>query len=83
MKCPHCNGTGELQLGSMAMGDKLRYLREQAGLSLRDVENRVGISNAAVSQIETGKIKDPRYSIVMRLCEVYGIEPKELQESPK
>jgi len=80
MKCPHCDGSGELQLGSMAIGEKLRHFRESKGLSLRAAAEKAEISNPAISQIETGKIKNPGFDTVVSLCNVYGISPLDLIE---
>lgn len=78
MKCPLCNGTGEVDIGTMALGDQLRFCREKAGLSLREVETKSGVSNAVLSQYENGKVKQPSFQAVMKLCDVYGISPKDL-----
>lgn len=49
-------------------------------LSLRDVEKITGISNALLSQIETGKIKSPSFSTIAKLCSLYGIKMESLLE---
>lgn len=78
MDCPLCKGTGEVDMGAMGLGDQLRFAREGKGLSLRETEERTGISNAVISQYETGKVKQPSFQAIMKLCEVYGISPKDL-----
>lgn len=78
MECPLCKGKGEIDIGAMALGDQLRFLREKAGLTLREVEKRSGISNPIISQYENGKVKQPSFQAVMKLCDVYGISPQEL-----
>jgi len=88
MKCPLCNGTGEAHIGAEALpatklGRALRDGREKKGLSLRDVELATGISNPAISQIETGKIKAPAFHTVVSLCDVYGIKITSLIEQPR
>lgn len=76
MKCPTCQGTGKLS--SVTMGDKFRNARLEKGLTLRQVEDAVGMSNALISQIETGKIQSPGFDYVMRLCSFYNIKPESL-----
>lgn len=49
-------------------------MRKEKGLTLRDVEKSTGISNAYLSQLETGKIKSPGYNIVKALYELYSNE---------
>lgn len=46
-------------------------LRKQKGLMLRQVQNETGISNAYLSQLETGKIKSPGYNVVKSLIDLY------------
>ena len=42
-------------------------------LSLRDVERRIGRSNAYLSQVERGKIKQPDPIVLLDLAELYGL----------
>jgi len=47
--------------------------RKRAGLTLRSVESKTGISNAYLSQLENGKIKEPSPLILHKLCQLYRI----------
>jgi transcriptional regulator with XRE-family HTH domain len=55
------------------VGEYLWDLRQAANMSLRDVENASGkeVSNAYLSQLETGKIDKPSPAILHELAEVY------------
>jgi transcriptional regulator with XRE-family HTH domain len=55
------------------LGSFLRAARDQKQLSLRGVEQEIGISNAYLSQIESGKIKQPSPNILFKLCKLYEI----------
>ncbi len=55
------------------LGTYLASVRNRKGLSLRAVEAASGISNAYLSQLETGKIREPSPSNLHRLSEVYGV----------
>ena len=61
-----------------SFGLRLKARRQQLGLSLRDVESATEgkISNAYLSQLENGKIKNPSAAIALTLAAVYhlGIE---------
>lgn len=57
----------------MRLGELIAIGRECKGWTLRDLEHESGISNALISQIETGKVKDPGFSTVVRLCEALGV----------
>jgi len=49
-------------------------------LTLRDVEQRIGIPNAHLSQIERGQIKRPDPKILWELCELYMLDYARLAE---
>lgn len=55
-----------------ALGEMLRNARSEAGLTLREVEGKVKISNAYLSQLEGAKIKQPSPAILHNLCSLYG-----------
>lgn len=65
---------------SSTLGIYLKALREAKTLSLRDVEGRTGISNAFLSQIESGKVKQPSPMILYKLSELYGVPYEVLME---
>lgn len=49
-----------------------KLLRKKMGLTLRQVEEKTGISNAYLSQLENGKIKKPSFKIVSKLFELFN-----------
>ena len=55
------------------VGSVLRRARMHHQLSLRDVERRIGRSNAYLSQVERGKIKQPDPIVLLDLAELYGL----------
>ena len=57
----------------MKLGELIGIARECKGLTLRDLEKQSGVSNALISQIETGKIKDPGFSTVIAIAEALGL----------
>ncbi len=56
------------------LGDILRRARTHLRLSLRQVEQRIGVPNAHLSQIERGTIRRPDVSILMELAELYELD---------
>ncbi|MFB3779525.1 MAG: helix-turn-helix domain-containing protein [Bryobacteraceae bacterium] len=50
----------------------LRDARERRNLSLRSVEEATGVSNAYLSQLEHGRIRQPSPLILHKLSELYG-----------
>jgi transcriptional regulator with XRE-family HTH domain len=51
----------------------LRTARERKGLTLRAVEQATGVSNAYLSQLESGKIKQPSPVVLHKLSQLYGV----------
>lgn len=56
------------------IGDKFKTIRESQGKTLREVERATSISNAYLSQLENGKIKNPSYRTIKLLSEYYGMK---------
>lgn len=57
----------------MKLGELLSIARECKGWTLRELEEKCGVSNALISQIENGKVKDPGFSTVIRLVDALGL----------
>ena len=55
------------------LGEFLQAAREAKQLSLRAVEKASGVSNAYLSQVESGKIKQPSPSILHKLSDLYEV----------
>lgn len=51
----------------------MRRARMHHRLSLREVERRIGRSNAYLSQVERGLIKQPNLIVLLELAELYGL----------
>lgn len=74
-----------------ALGEYLKAHREQRGVSMRSLGTD-DLHSSHLSQIESGKVSDPRISTLLRLSEaydipvdiiladVYGIEVEEIDE---
>jgi transcriptional regulator with XRE-family HTH domain len=59
-----------------AIGFRLRLTREECGLTLRTLENRCkGVSNALISQIETGHIRNPGVATIFEIAAALGVRP--------
>lgn len=57
----------------MKIGELVAIARECKGWTLRDLERETGVSNALISQIEHGHVKDPGFSTVVKLCRALGL----------
>lgn len=61
-----------------SLGATLKAAREDAGFTLREVERRVGIQNAHLSQIENETISRPEMAMLWDLAALYGLSYTEL-----
>ena len=59
-------------------GEYLKAARLRKGLTLRAVESKIDISNAYLSQLEQGKIKQPSPVVLHNLCELYEVSYREV-----
>lgn len=64
-----------------SFGSGLKTAREMRNLSLREIEQATGISNAYLSQLENGKIKKPSPHFLHKLASLYGIGYEQLMEA--
>lgn len=61
-------------------GDYIKALRTSKGLTLRDVEKQIDVSNAYLSQLESGKVKQPSPTTLYKLAELYDVKYEVLME---
>lgn len=56
------------------LGELIGIARECKGWTLRELEKRTGVSNALISQIETGRVKDPGFGTIIKLADALGLK---------
>ncbi len=57
----------------MTFGQLMGVARECKGWTLREMEAKTGISNAMLSQIETGKIREPGFWKAVKISRALGV----------
>lgn len=57
----------------MTLHEAIAYARECKGWTLRELEKKTGISNALLSQIETGHVKEPSFRNVVKISSALGV----------
>ena len=62
----------------MSLGQRLRRLREERGLTLAQVASAAGLSVSHLSAIENETRRNPSFHIVARLASVYGVPMESL-----
>jgi transcriptional regulator with XRE-family HTH domain len=65
----------------MKLHEAIAYARECKGLSLRQLEKQTGISNALLSQVETGHIREPSWRNVVKIAKALGLSLNRLAET--
>lgn len=64
-----------MRASEFIFGKKIKFIREKCEQSLREVSRETGISGNYLSQLETGKKRNPSIKIFLALCRYYGIDP--------
>jgi transcriptional regulator with XRE-family HTH domain len=57
-----------------SLGETLKEARDLIPLTLRQVEDAIGISNAYLSQLENDKIKKPSANVLYKLASLYKVD---------
>lgn len=57
-----------------SLGQTLKAARESIPLTLRQIEEAIGISNAYLSQLENDKIKKPSANVLYKLSNILNVE---------
>ncbi len=68
-------------MADQTLGSGLKLARQLRKLSLRAVEEAVGISNPYLSQLENNKVTKPSPFYLHKLAGLYGIEYETLMEA--
>lgn len=75
------NSQARTDMADQTLGSGLKLARQLRKLSLRDVEDAVGISNPYLSQLENNKVMKPSPFYLHKLAGLYGIEYETLMEA--
>ena len=59
-------------------GTVLKAKRREAGVSQRELAERVGLDFTYISKLENDRIPPPAADTLVKICQVLGIEPEEL-----
>src|SRR5215218_2469263 len=66
----------------MNIGKRIRDLREERGLTQREVARRAGLTPSGVGFIEHGQTRKPSAETVVAIARALGVPVKELLEEP-
>lgn len=60
------------------VGNRIKFYRLQAGLTLLEVANKLGVKEATVQRYESGTIKNLKYDTISELARIFGVKPGQL-----
>lgn len=59
MKCPTCNGTGDIDARHVSLGVVIAARRNELNLKQQDLADRIGVSRTTLANMETGRQSIP------------------------
>lgn len=65
----------------MKLGDRIRQLREESGLTQGQLASSSAVSQGYLSQLENGEVKNPSAAVLLRVAEAIHIDADELFEA--
>lgn len=65
----------------MALGKKLRALREELGMSQAQLASCGSLSQGYLSQLENDEVRNPSAAVIFRLAEALHVDPRSLMQS--
>lgn len=77
MKCPYCDGSGEITAARASIGAAVRTAREQSGMTQSQLADAVGLSRTQIVNIEANR---SRFDIggVRKFASALGVSVEEL-----
>ncbi len=60
------------------LGQTLKLLRKNSSMTLKEIEEKTGVSNAYLSQLENDKIKNPSVFILTKLSQTFDVPINEI-----
>ncbi len=65
----------------MALGKRLRGLREELGMSQAQLASCGGLSQGYLSQMENDEVQNPSAAVIFRLAKALHVDPRSLMQA--
>lgn len=65
----------------MKLGDKIRQIREECGLTQGQLATSSSVSQGYLSQLENGEVKNPSAAVLLRVAQAMHLDADELFEA--
>ncbi len=72
------NKVQKVTLREISFGEAMKILREKKGLTQGDIYRATGLERSYVSDLERGRVKDPRLTTVIMIARAIGVSHGEL-----
>lgn len=77
MKCPHCDGTGELKPSEVTVGAMVLSFRKSVGMTQQELSAKCSLSRAQIANLEAGRTDIPTLTL-RRIADALGCSAKDL-----
>lgn len=67
----------------MKIGEKIKKLRKERGMTQEELGNLLGVKKSAVQKYENGVIQNLKLDTIRKLCAIFSIYPWEIVYSEK
>ncbi len=58
----------------MALGDRIKKKRDERGMTLKELAEKVGVTEATMSRYESNKIKNPSHGKLKEMASVLNVD---------
>ncbi len=65
----------------MALGKKIRELREELRMSQAQLSSQAGLSQGYLSQLENDEVQNPSAAVIFRLAQALNVDPRVLMDA--
>lgn len=62
----------------MPIGDRIKYYREQAGMTMDQLAQAVGVQNSAINKYEKGLVTNIPINRIRQIADALGVDPRQL-----
>lgn len=77
IKCPHCNGTGEIGFDAATVGDMILAARKAKKMTQEKLAAAAGISRTQLTNVEIGR-SDTSLRTLQRFADALGVPMRDL-----
>lgn len=64
----------------MKMGEKIKALRKQNGLTMEELARMLGLQKSAINKYEHGTVVNIKMETLNKMAEIFGVAPSDLMD---